>query len=78
MGCVARVTCLVVLMYCNVPLFYRQRWRDENMIWNATMYSDIQTIRVPASYIWLPDTFIFNKYVYPNYSYFIRALIMFT
>ncbi|KAI0227983.1 Neuronal acetylcholine receptor subunit alpha-10 [Lamellibrachia satsuma] len=42
-------------------VFIDQCWQDENLVWNTTNYSGIKTLRVPASYIWLPDTFIFNN-----------------
>lgn len=42
-------------------VFIDQRWQDENMVWNTTSYNGIKTLRVPASNVWLPDTFIFNN-----------------
>ncbi len=38
-----------------------QEWGDENLAWSPADYNGIRTLRVPAAYVWLPDTFIFNK-----------------
>ena len=47
----------------NNILLSLQRWTDEKFRWNVSEYNGIRTLRVPASYVWLPDTFIFNKLV---------------
>ena len=40
-----------------------QQWEDENLSWNVTDHNGIRSMRIPAQEVWLPDTFIFNKYV---------------
>ncbi|CAJ0577269.1 unnamed protein product, partial [Mesorhabditis spiculigera] len=35
-------------------------WKDEFLTWNATEWSGIRSINVPATQVWLPDGYIFN------------------
>lgn len=42
---------------------FPQEWGDENLAWSPEEYNGIRTLRVPAAFVWLPDTFIFNKQV---------------
>ncbi|ELT91068.1 hypothetical protein CAPTEDRAFT_159244 [Capitella teleta] len=42
-------------------VFIEMQWTDEKLCWNTTQYNNIKTLRVPASEVWLPDTFLFNN-----------------
>lgn len=37
-----------------------QRWVDEYLRWNSTLYNDVDQIWIPAPQIWTPDIFINN------------------
>ena len=56
--CYVWVFCVIL---CSFHSF--QKWMDESLKWDSSQYNGIRTLRVPATMVWLPDTFIFNKYV---------------
>lgn len=35
-------------------------WKDENLVWKPKDYDGQRVLMIPASYLWLPDIFIFN------------------
>ncbi|KAL4229438.1 Neuronal acetylcholine receptor subunit alpha-7 [Mactra antiquata] len=37
------------------------QWLDESLYWDPDEYNNIKSIRIPASNVWLPDTFIYNN-----------------
>jgi len=42
-------------------LFLLQHWTDYSLIWNASEYGDLQSIRVPPTMIWKPDILLYNR-----------------
>ncbi|KAH3703110.1 hypothetical protein DPMN_078139 [Dreissena polymorpha] len=42
-------------------VFIDQQWMDDNLSWDPVEYNNIRSIRIPASNVWLPDTFIYNN-----------------
>jgi len=38
-----------------------QRWYDYNLGWNASEYGGVQSIRLPAKFIWTPDILMYNR-----------------
>lgn len=44
----------------TLNLYITQYWRDERLAWNLSLHNDIKWIRVQATKIWVPDTYILN------------------
>ncbi|VDP82223.1 unnamed protein product [Echinostoma caproni] len=42
-------------------VFIEQSWQDDQLRWNETEYREVRTVRVPANYVWTPDTYVFNN-----------------
>uniref|UniRef100_A0A0N5C913 Acetylcholine receptor subunit alpha-type deg-3 n=1 Tax=Strongyloides papillosus TaxID=174720 RepID=A0A0N5C913_STREA len=40
-----------------------QRWHDEMLDWNPKEYNNIETLILPSTSIWKPDTYIYNSVV---------------
>jgi len=38
-----------------------QEWTDEQLRWNASDYSGVETLRLNSAAVWRPDTRIINK-----------------
>ncbi|XP_050398097.2 neuronal acetylcholine receptor subunit alpha-10 [Patella vulgata] len=38
-----------------------KEWYDERLIWNATDFENITSIRIPCDMIWLPDIVLYNS-----------------
>ena len=47
-----------------------QEWQDENLVWDPLKYNNVNSLRIPTKQVWLPDTFIYNKYV--NFKTFLQ------
>ncbi|CAG5118808.1 unnamed protein product, partial [Candidula unifasciata] len=41
-------------------LFIVQMWNDPRLKWNVSDYDGLQTVRLPASRLWIPDLVLFN------------------
>jgi hypothetical protein len=41
-------------------LYVTQYWKDDRLAWNLSSHNDIKWIRVQATKIWVPDTYIIN------------------
>lgn len=37
-----------------------QYWMDEFMVWNQSDFGDLDKLRIPTDYIWMPDIVLFN------------------
>ena len=37
-------------------------WKDYKLVWNASEYGGVQSIRLPSSMIWTPDILMYNRY----------------
>ncbi|KAF7258750.1 hypothetical protein EG68_04059 [Paragonimus skrjabini miyazakii] len=42
-------------------LYIEQMWKDDFLVWNESPMSHVRSLRVPASRVWTPDTFVFNN-----------------
>ncbi|XP_015772288.1 PREDICTED: neuronal acetylcholine receptor subunit alpha-7-like [Acropora digitifera] len=42
-------------------IWVRQYWKDHRLQWNSSEYDDINTIVIPASFLWLPDITLYNN-----------------
>ncbi|KAK2179088.1 hypothetical protein NP493_514g00017 [Ridgeia piscesae] len=47
------------MLHTNMWLNYR--WYDYNLGWNASEYGGVQSIRLPAKFIWTPDILMYNS-----------------
>ncbi|KAF6769914.1 hypothetical protein AHF37_11881 [Paragonimus kellicotti] len=36
-------------------------WKDDFLVWNESPMAHVRSLRVPASRVWTPDTFVFNN-----------------
>ncbi|CAF3368314.1 unnamed protein product [Rotaria socialis] len=42
-------------------IWLEQEWYDERLIWNASDFNGLTTLRLPCSKIWLPDIVLYNS-----------------
>ncbi|CAF1132692.1 unnamed protein product [Rotaria sordida] len=40
--------------------FVDQKWKDPRLVWNPINFNNITWIRIPATSVWYPDTFLYN------------------
>ncbi|UJR22238.1 hypothetical protein I4U23_025299 [Adineta vaga] len=40
--------------------FVDQKWTDPRLVWNLLDYKNVTWIRLPATSVWYPDTFLYN------------------
>ncbi|CAF0757373.1 unnamed protein product [Adineta ricciae] len=40
--------------------FVDQKWTDSRLVWNPLEYKNVTWIRLPATSVWYPDTFLYN------------------
>ncbi|CAF3211444.1 unnamed protein product [Rotaria sp. Silwood2] len=40
--------------------FVDQKWTDHRLVWNPLDFKNITWIRMPAVFVWYPDTFLYN------------------
>ncbi|XP_075249150.1 neuronal acetylcholine receptor subunit alpha-3-like isoform X2 [Convolutriloba macropyga] len=45
----------------KTSLWLEQNWTDINLKWNPEEYDNITSIRVPSSWLWLPDIVLYNN-----------------
>ncbi len=38
-----------------------KEWYDQRLIWNASEFNGLTTLRLPCSKIWLPDIVLYNS-----------------
>ena len=38
-----------------------QEWYDQRLVWNASEFNGLTTLRLPCSKIWLPDIVLYNS-----------------
>jgi nicotinic acetylcholine receptor len=38
-----------------------QEWFDQRLVWNASDFNGLSTLRLPCSKIWLPDIVLYNS-----------------
>ena len=50
----------------NTLVWQSLEWEDHNLKWDPLEYGNVQDIRVPAQYIWLPDIVPYNTIEYRN------------
>ena len=44
-----------------MPLMSFKEWFDQRLIWNASEFNGLSTLRLPCSKIWLPDIVLYNS-----------------
>ncbi|UJR23945.1 hypothetical protein I4U23_026913 [Adineta vaga] len=42
-------------------IWLEQEWYDQRLIWNASDFNGLSTLRLPCSKIWLPDIVLYNS-----------------
>ncbi|CAF3299274.1 unnamed protein product [Rotaria socialis] len=42
-------------------IWLEQEWFDERLVWNASDFNGLTTLRLPCSKIWLPDIVLYNS-----------------
>uniref|UniRef100_A0A0K0CWT6 Neur_chan_LBD domain-containing protein n=1 Tax=Angiostrongylus cantonensis TaxID=6313 RepID=A0A0K0CWT6_ANGCA len=54
-----------------------QKWRDEFLSWNPREYGMINSTIIPFKYLWIPDTYLYNRYSF-QLSIPFRSIIIFS
>ena len=45
-----------------MSVFFRQYWKDEHLVWNASHYNDVKSTNFDPQRLWVPDVTLY-KYV---------------
>lgn len=57
-------------------VFERIIWRDDRLVWNASDYGGIDTIRVRPWRLWLPDLQLYNEADYEGCKDWVNAIVL--
>ena len=44
----------------TTSIYLYASWNEERLVWNSSDYNGIDSIKVPATEIWLPDLLVIN------------------
>uniref|UniRef100_A0A7M5X2P2 Uncharacterized protein n=1 Tax=Clytia hemisphaerica TaxID=252671 RepID=A0A7M5X2P2_9CNID len=43
-----------------LSVFFRQYWKDEHLVWNASHYNDVKSTNFDPQRLWVPDVTLYN------------------
>ncbi len=55
-----KLVLIKIISFCFKEILSKE-WFDQRLVWNASDFNGLTTLRLPCSKIWLPDIVLYNS-----------------